>query len=106
MASGTILLHYCVYRCHWSVSRFSWYYYHNPPVWFDINNICFAANVRERQRTQSLNEAFGKLREIVPTQPSDKLSKRETLKLANMYIGFLNKVRQDGGGGVVCSIAV
>merc|ERR1719350_286700 len=55
------------------------------------------ANVRERQRTQSLNEAFTKLREIVPTQPSDKLSKRETLKLANMYIGFLNKVleRQD-----------
>ena len=60
---------------------------------YDINNICVAANVRERQRTQSLNEAFGKLREIVPTQPSDKLSKRETLKLANMYIGFLNKVR-------------
>ena len=55
--------------------------------------ISVAANVRERQRTQSLNEAFGKLREIVPTQPSDKLSKRETLKLANMYIGFLNKVR-------------
>ena len=55
--------------------------------------VFIAANVRERQRTQSLNEAFGKLREIVPTQPSDKLSKRETLKLANMYIEFLNKVR-------------
>jgi len=57
------------------------------------------ANVRERQRTQSLNEAFTKLREIVPTQPSDKLSKRETLKLANMYIDFLNKVLEQGQDG-------
>ena len=45
---------------------------------FILIMISIAANVRERQRTQSLNEAFGKLREIVPTQPSDKLSKRET----------------------------
>lgn len=41
------------------------------------------ANVRERQRTQSLNEAFGALRKIVPTLPSDKLSKIQTLKLAS-----------------------
>lgn len=40
------------------------------------------ANVRERQRTQSLNEAFGALRKIIPTLPSDKLSKIQTLKLA------------------------
>jgi hypothetical protein len=40
------------------------------------------ANVRERQRTQSLNEAFGSLRKIIPTLPSDKLSKIQTLKLA------------------------
>ncbi|XP_007606066.1 protein atonal homolog 8-like, partial [Cricetulus griseus] len=33
------------------------------------------ANVRERQRTQSLNEAFAALRKIIPTLPSDKLSK-------------------------------
>ena len=39
-----------------------------------------------------MNDAFTKLREIVPTQPSDKLSKRETLKLAHMYIDFLNEV--------------
>lgn len=50
------------------------------------------ANKRERDRTQSLNDAFTKLRDIVPTQPSDKLSKRETLKLAQMYINFLNMV--------------
>jgi hypothetical protein len=36
-------------------------------------------NVRERQRTQSLNEAFLSLRKIIPTLPSDKLSKIQTL---------------------------
>lgn len=41
------------------------------------------ANVRERQRTQSLNEAFSALRKIIPTLPSDKLSKIQTLKLAS-----------------------
>lgn len=41
------------------------------------------ANVRERQRTQSLNEAFTALRKIIPTLPSDKLSKIQTLKLAS-----------------------
>ena len=55
-------------------------------------NFIVAANVRERQRTQSLNEAFAKLREIVPTLPSDKLSKIQTLKLASRYIDFLNHV--------------
>ena len=52
----------------------------------------FSANIRERDRTKSLNEAFSKLREIVPTLPSDKLSKIQTLKLASNYIDFLNKV--------------
>lgn len=47
------------------------------------------ANVRERQRTQSLNEAFASLRHIIPTLPSDKLSKIQTLKLATSYIDFL-----------------
>ncbi|VDP36396.1 unnamed protein product [Schistosoma margrebowiei] len=42
----------------------------------------FLANVRERQRTQSLNQAFSELRRIIPTLPSDKLSKIQTLKLA------------------------
>ncbi|XP_037561734.1 twist-related protein 2 [Dermacentor silvarum] len=50
------------------------------------------ANVRERQRTQSLNEAFASLRKIIPTMPSDKLSKIQTLKLASMYISFLFEV--------------
>lgn len=46
------------------------------------NQLRSMANVRERQRTQSLNEAFGALRKIIPTLPSDKLSKIQTLKLA------------------------
>ncbi|XP_003215189.1 twist-related protein 2 [Anolis carolinensis] len=52
------------------------------------------ANVRERQRTQSLNEAFAALRKIIPTLPSDKLSKIQTLKLASRYIDFLYQVLQ------------
>lgn len=50
------------------------------------------ANVRERQRTQSLNEAFAQLRRVVPTLPSDKLSKIQILKLASKYIDFLYRL--------------
>ena len=50
------------------------------------------ANIRERQRTQSLNEAFQNLRQIIPTMPSDKMSKIQTLKLASDYIDFLYNV--------------
>nr|AFY10816.1 twist1 [Isodiametra pulchra] len=52
------------------------------------------ANVRERQRTQSLNETFQQLRAIIPTLPSDKLSKIQTLKLACKYIEFLYQILQ------------
>ena len=61
----------------------------NPPVVRQV------ANVRERQRTESLNEAFEKLRKIVPTLPSDKLSKIQTLKLATDYIQFLYELLGD-----------
>ncbi|KAJ9576518.1 hypothetical protein L9F63_025586, partial [Diploptera punctata] len=57
------------------------------------------ANVRERQRTQSLNEAFASLRKIIPTLPSDKLSKIQTLKLAARYIDFLYQVLHCGAEG-------
>ena len=50
------------------------------------------ANIRERQRTQSLNEAFNSLRTSIPTMPSDKMSKIQTLKLASDYIDFLYTV--------------
>ncbi|KAK3912863.1 Twist-related protein 2 [Frankliniella fusca] len=55
------------------------------------------ANVRERQRTQNLNDAFAALRKIIPTMPSDKLSKIQTLKLAARYIDFLYQVLHAGG---------
>lgn len=54
------------------------------------------ANVRERMRTQSLNEAFQNLRQSIPTMPSDKMSKIQTLKLASDYIGFLYTVLNEG----------
>ena len=50
------------------------------------------ANVRERQRTQALNDAFNALRRIIPTLPSDKLSKIQTLRLAAKYIDFLCQI--------------
>ncbi|XP_022660668.1 twist-related protein 2-like isoform X2 [Varroa jacobsoni] len=58
----------------------------------DIQNQRHLANVRERQRTQSLNERFARLRRIVPTMPSDKMSKIHTLRLATYYIHFLSQM--------------
>lgn len=50
-------------------------------------------NTRERWRQQSVNNAFAKLRKLIPTHPPDKkLSKNETLRLAMRYINFLVKV--------------
>lgn len=60
----------------------------------DMHTQRVIANVRERQRTQSLNDAFAELRKIIPTLPSDKLSKIQTLKLAARYIDFLYQVLQ------------
>ncbi|XP_074470187.1 twist-related protein 1a [Sebastes fasciatus] len=64
------------------------------PSFDDLHTQRVMANVRERQRTQSLNEAFTSLRKIIPTLPSDKLSKIQTLKLAARYIDFLCQVLQ------------
>ncbi|KRY15391.1 Twist-related protein 2, partial [Trichinella patagoniensis] len=61
----------------------------------ELQNQRVLANIRERQRTQSLNEAFAMLRKIIPTLPSDKLSKIQTLRLAAHYIDFLWKVLQN-----------
>ncbi|KAK3925102.1 Basic helix-loop-helix transcription factor amos [Frankliniella fusca] len=49
-----------------------------------------AANARERRRMNSLNDAFDRLREVVPSLGSDrKLSKFETLQMAQTYIAAL-----------------
>ncbi|KPJ09010.1 Pancreas transcription factor 1 subunit alpha [Papilio machaon] len=56
-----------------------------------------AANLRERRRMQSINDAFEGLRAHIPTLPYEKrLSKVDTLKLAIGYISFLGElVRTD-----------
>jgi Helix-loop-helix DNA-binding domain len=52
-----------------------------------------AANARERRRMNSLNDAFEKLREVVPSLGSDrKLSKYETLQMAQTYINALHEL--------------
>ncbi|XP_013391376.1 pancreas transcription factor 1 subunit alpha [Lingula anatina] len=54
-----------------------------------------AANLRERKRMQSINEAFEGLRAHIPTLPYEKrLSKVDTLKLAIGYISFLTEIVQ------------
>uniref|UniRef100_A0A1B0GBZ0 BHLH domain-containing protein n=1 Tax=Glossina morsitans morsitans TaxID=37546 RepID=A0A1B0GBZ0_GLOMM len=62
------------------------------------------ANVRERQRTQSLNDAFKALQEIIPTRPEDKLSKIQTLKLAKKYIDFLCRILSTGEIGLLKAV--
>ncbi|XP_014681710.1 PREDICTED: protein Fer3-like [Priapulus caudatus] len=52
-----------------------------------------AANVRERRRMFSLNEAFDALRKKVPTFSYEKrLSRIETLRLAILYMDFMKDV--------------
>ncbi|XP_074659445.1 pancreas transcription factor 1 subunit alpha-like [Tubulanus polymorphus] len=54
-----------------------------------------AANLRERKRMLSINEAFEGLRAHIPTLPYEKrLSKVDTLRLAIGYISFLNELVQ------------
>ncbi|XP_062551426.1 neurogenic differentiation factor 1-like [Armigeres subalbatus] len=56
-----------------------------------------AANARERKRMNSLNVAFDRLREIVPTLgPDHKLSKFETLQMAQTYINALSDLLERG----------
>jgi hypothetical protein len=52
-----------------------------------------AANARERRRMDNLNVAFDRLRHIVPgIGPEKKLSKFETLQMAQEYINALSKI--------------
>lgn len=68
-----------------------------------------AANLRERRRMQSINEAFEGLRAHIPTLPYEKrLSKVDTLKLAIGYINFLSELTRGSGptGNGVTSLNV
>lgn len=59
-----------------------------------------AANMRERKRMQSINDAFEGLRAHIPTLPYEKrLSKVDTLKLAIGYIKFLGDMAATEGTG-------
>jgi hypothetical protein len=52
-----------------------------------------AANARERKRMNSLNTAFDKLRTVLPELDSGrKLSKYETLQMAQQYIDSLASI--------------
>ena len=56
-----------------------------------------AANARERKRMTSLNNAFERLREILPTTASDDqdskpISKMDALQMAQAYIKELSSL--------------
>lgn len=56
-----------------------------------------AANARERRRMNGLNTAFDKLREVVPPMGDEhKLSKFETLQMAQSYIRALCNLLEHG----------
>lgn len=56
-----------------------------------------AANARERRRMYNLNEAFDRLRGVVPAADDDrKLSKYETLQMAQTYIDALYRLLDAG----------
>lgn len=56
-----------------------------------------AANARERRRMNGLNEAFDKLRDVVPPIGEEhKLSKFETLQMAQSYIRALCDLLEHG----------
>ncbi|XP_078081317.1 protein atonal homolog 1a [Mustelus asterias] len=57
-----------------------------------------AANARERRRMHGLNHAFDQLRNVIPSFNNDKkLSKYETLQMAQIYINALAELLQGGG---------
>lgn len=52
-----------------------------------------AANARERRRMNSLNDAYEKLRDVLPNfGPDKKLSKFETLQMAQTYMNELKDI--------------
>ncbi|KAJ8668878.1 hypothetical protein QAD02_000137 [Eretmocerus hayati] len=61
-----------------------------PPSPTVLKRRRLAANARERRRMNGLNDAFDKLRDVVPSLGADhKLSKFETLQMAQTYINAL-----------------
>ncbi|XP_063050632.1 protein atonal homolog 1a [Engraulis encrasicolus] len=57
-----------------------------------------AANARERRRMHGLNHAFDELRSVIPAFDNDKkLSKYETLQMAQIYINALSDLLEGPG---------
>ncbi|XP_012276282.1 neurogenic differentiation factor 6-B-like [Orussus abietinus] len=70
-----------------------------PPSPSVLKRRRLAANARERRRMSGLNDAFDKLREVVPSLDADhKLSKFETLQMAQTYIAALCDLLERHGG--------
>ncbi|GBO01887.1 hypothetical protein AVEN_81689-1 [Araneus ventricosus] len=66
-----------------------------PPPQPVLKKRRLAANARERRRMESLNLAFDRLRDVVPSIGEDrKLSKYETLQMAQTYITALCELLQ------------
>uniref|UniRef100_A0A3Q3E9D6 Atonal bHLH transcription factor 1c n=1 Tax=Hippocampus comes TaxID=109280 RepID=A0A3Q3E9D6_HIPCM len=69
-----------------------------PPAWVPCSIRAqrrrrLAANARERRRMLGLNVAFDRLRSVIPQLQSDKkLSKSETLQMAQIYIATLSEL--------------
>lgn len=64
-----------------------------PPVVMKKRRL--AANARERRRMQNLNNAFDRLRTVLPQLGNDRqLSKYETLQMAQTYINALYDLLQ------------
>eukprot|EP00095_Tigriopus_kingsejongensis_P012698 snap_masked-scaffold22_size673200-processed-gene-5.8 protein:Tk12698 transcript:snap_masked-scaffold22_size673200-processed-gene-5.8-mRNA-1 annotation:"basic helix-loop-helix transcription factor amos" len=82
----------------------------HPPAPQILRQRRVAANARERRRMNGLNDAFERLREVIPNLGSDhKLSKYETLQMAQTYIGALanliDRTNQDNNnGGGSCAV--
>ncbi|XP_066974341.1 uncharacterized protein [Macrobrachium rosenbergii] len=71
---------------------------HRPPGKEVIKTRRVAANARERRRMHGLNDAFDRLREVIPCLGSDrKLSKFETLQMAQTYIAALQELLKSSG---------
>lgn len=69
---------------------------HGPPSPSVLKKRRLAANARERRRMNGLNEAFDRLRQVIPTLKSDhKLSKFETLQMAQTYISTLRDLLEE-----------
>lgn len=62
----------------------------SPMVWKKRR---LAANARERKRMEHLNDAFDRLRQYLPQlENNQKLSKHETLQMAQTYITELDQL--------------